>query len=98
MPAILRIFLYQTDASLSVLGHSGSYDQGGHLRQHGDLQHYEVRTLVGECAYAVVENEASGDHHSCECQGLCERMFHRRYLFLMYWATTNRQPMAIQNR
>ena len=30
MPAILRIFHYQTDASLSVLGHSGSYDQGGH--------------------------------------------------------------------
>ena len=28
MPAILRIFLYQTDASLSVLGQCGSYDQG----------------------------------------------------------------------
>ena len=28
MPAILRIFPYQTDASLSVLGHIGSYDQG----------------------------------------------------------------------
>ena len=34
MPAILRIFLYQTDASLSVLGHTGSYDQGGHLSRH----------------------------------------------------------------
>ena len=49
MPAILRIFLYQTDASLFVLGHSGSYDQGGVL---GDsmvcLQHYEVNALVGE--------------------------------------------------
>ena len=31
MPAILRIFLYQTDASLSVLGHIGSYDQGAVL-------------------------------------------------------------------
>ena len=31
MPAILRIFVYQTDASLSVLGHCESYDQvGGH--------------------------------------------------------------------
>ena len=29
MPAILRIFVYQTDASLSVLGHCGPYDQGG---------------------------------------------------------------------
>ena len=28
MPAILRIFPYQTDASLSVLGQCGSYDQG----------------------------------------------------------------------
>ena len=28
MPAILRIFVYQTDASLSVLGQCGSYDQG----------------------------------------------------------------------
>ena len=99
MPAILRIFPYQTDASLVVLGQCGSYDQGVVL---GDsmvcLQHYEVETLVGECAYAVMKHEASGDHHSCECQGLCERMFHRRYLFLMYWAMTNRQPTAIQNR
>ena len=29
MPAILRIFLYQTDASLSLLGLCGSYDQVG---------------------------------------------------------------------
>ena len=98
MPAILRIFLYQTDASLFVLGQCGSYDQGGGLTGMKCLQHYEVNALVGECAYAVVENEASDDHHSCECQGLCEWMFHLRYLFLMYWATTNRQPIAIQNR
>ena len=49
MPAILRIFLYQTDASLFVLGQCGSYDQGVVL---GDsmvcLQHYEVISLVGE--------------------------------------------------
>lgn len=31
MHPILRIFRYQTDASLFVLGHSGSYDQGGGL-------------------------------------------------------------------
>ena len=29
MPAILRIFLYQTDASLSLLGLCGSYGQVG---------------------------------------------------------------------
>ena len=28
MPSILRIFPYQTDASLLYLGHCGSYDQG----------------------------------------------------------------------
>ena len=32
MPAILRIFVYQTDASLSVIGSTPSYDQGGGLR------------------------------------------------------------------
>ena len=46
MPAILRIFPYQTDASLSVLGHIGSYDQGvGRWGRHVDLQHYAVGTL-----------------------------------------------------
>ena len=33
MPAILRIFLYQTDAPLSVIGSTESYDQGGHLSE-----------------------------------------------------------------
>ena len=28
MPAILRIFVYQTDASLSVIGSTTPYDQG----------------------------------------------------------------------
>jgi len=28
MPAILRIFLYQTDASLTVIGSTTPYDQG----------------------------------------------------------------------
>ena len=46
MPAILRIFVYQTDASLSVIGSTPSYDQGVDLGQHGDLEHYEVSTLL----------------------------------------------------
>ena len=46
MPAILRIFLYQTDASLSVLGHCGSYDQGAGRRQSMVVcEHYAVHTL-----------------------------------------------------
>ena len=36
MPAILRIFLYQTDASLSLLGLCGSYDQVGVRRVGSD--------------------------------------------------------------
>ena len=33
MPAILRIFLYQTDASPSVIGSVGSYDQSRGVRR-----------------------------------------------------------------
>ena len=33
MPAILRIFLYQTDAPLSVIGSTESYDQGAVLSE-----------------------------------------------------------------
>ena len=33
MPAILRIFVYQTDASLAVIGSAGSYGQLGHRAQ-----------------------------------------------------------------
>ena len=50
MPAILRIFRYQTVASQPVIGSTLSYGvivgQGGHLGQHEDLQHYEVSTLL----------------------------------------------------
>ena len=63
MPAILRNFVYQTDASLSVLGLCGSYDQGGDLREHDDLEQYEVSDLVGECAYAVMHHEAGHYDH-----------------------------------
>ena len=50
MPAILRIFLYQTDASLSLLGLCGSYGQSRGEEAGGgadvDLEQYAVRTLV----------------------------------------------------
>ena len=46
MPSILRIFRYQTDASLSLIGSKASYDQGvGQWGRHVDLQHYAVGTL-----------------------------------------------------
>ena len=70
MPAILRIFPYQTDASLSVLGHIGSYGTivgqgGGGSRAWGSGT--ICRTdLVGECAYGIMHREASYDHGSCE--------------------------------
>ena len=48
MPAILRIFLYQTDASLSLLGLCGSYDQS---RGSGPPDRHRV---YGSHDYAVV--------------------------------------------
>ena len=49
MPAILRIFLYQTDASLSLIGSTGSYGQLGHRDQDGGsppLQHDILATVL----------------------------------------------------
>ena len=68
MHPILRIFPYQTDASLSVLGQCGSYDQGAvgsgrtppatrcrrNLAGWSLQKIYKVTRLVGECADAVV--------------------------------------------
>ncbi len=49
MPAILRIFSYQTDASQSVIGSCQSYGvivvQGVDLREHVGLEHYKVSNL-----------------------------------------------------
>ena len=50
MPAILRIFVYQlyalpTDCG-SYAGIGVIVGQGGHLRQHEDLEHDEVSTLL----------------------------------------------------
>ncbi len=49
MPAILRIFSYQTDASLSIIGSCLSYDQCATVTRIGDstpLQHYVLATVV----------------------------------------------------
>ena len=64
MPAILRIFPYQTDASLSVLGHIGSYDQGvGRWGRHVDLQHYAVHALWEVYAEQPIDCDAAGHRH-----------------------------------
>ena len=47
MPAILRIFVYQTDASLRVIGSTEPYGQGaGRWGADEGLEQYAVRTLL----------------------------------------------------
>ena len=53
MPAILRIFLYQTDASLSLIGSTTPYDQGGGLRG-GRLIWNNMRCLPSEVSVPYV--------------------------------------------
>ena len=54
MPAILRIFRYQTDASLTVIGSTPSYDQGvGRWGSMVCLQHYAVTTWGLSCEVSV---------------------------------------------
>ena len=53
MPAILRIFSYQTDASLSLFGSTPSYDQGVDLSRH-ELIWNNMRCLPGEVSVADV--------------------------------------------
>ena len=61
MHPILRIFPYQTDASLSVLGSTTPYGQGEGLGTIRICEHDEVPTLVGECAYRKMHRQASND-------------------------------------
>ena len=64
MPAILRIFVYQTDASQSVIGSTTSYDQivghrGSRSERHVESQHYAlgsvwVALLLFQCVPEVL--------------------------------------------
>ena len=68
MPSILRIFLYQTDASLFDLGQCGPYDQGGSpFGAESGLQHDAASDLIGECAYAPMHYEAGCYYGSGQC-------------------------------
>ena len=79
MHPILRIFDYQTDASLTVIGPTESYDQGG--GRWGARPAILCRAnLVGESAYRIMQGQGCQDQHYGQCDGLCERMFHQRML------------------
>ena len=81
MPAILRIFLYQTDASLTVIGSAEPYGQGAGrsgatsaTRCRADLSGWSLQNLqsVGEGAYGIVYCQAChydhcGYHYHFEC-------------------------------
>ena len=85
MPAILRIFLYQTDASLSVIGSAEPYGQGAGrwgatsaTRCRSDLAGWSLQNLqsVGEGAYGIVYHQAGHYDHCGQCECLCEWVFH----------------------
>ena len=91
MPSILRIFPYQILASLAVLGHSGSYDQGVVGLGHEHLEQYAVQTLD----HRSYGQQPCGHHHTDQDE---DHLGLRRYLFRMYWATPMTQNIAVQNR
>ena len=64
MPAILRIFVYQTDASLYSCGSTPSYDQGGGLVD-GMVICNTMRCLTLSEVYAEqpVDCDAAGHYH-----------------------------------
>ena len=68
MPAILRIFPYQTDASLCSIGSTTPYDQGADLSRH-ELIWNNMRCLPCEVSVADVLGIAQG--HECDTVG-CE--------------------------
>ena len=82
MHPILRIFLYQTDASLVVIGSTTPYGQGGGLSTIRICEHDEVPTLVGECAYRIVHHEGGGHYHESQGQGF-ESFLHLRVRYLV---------------
>ena len=101
MHPILRIFRYQTDASLSICGSTEPYGQGGGLSTIDICEHDEVPTLVGECAYRIMHRHGCHYQHDGQCQGLCERVFHFfgvRYLVRITCAYINRPAMTAMNK
>ena len=64
MPAILRIFVYQTDASLTVIGSKPSYDQGrGRFRRVSPCEHDAVRTLYVQAQPCTQEDHDEPEYH-----------------------------------
>jgi len=68
MPAILRIFVYQTDASPSVIGSTTPYDQGADLSRHGLIWN-NMRCLPCEVSVADVLGIAQeAQYETVECE------------------------------
>ena len=64
MPAILRIFPYQTDASLTVIGSTPSYDQGvGRFRTEPPCEHYAMATLYVQAQPCTQEDHDQPEYH-----------------------------------
>ena len=99
MPAILRIFVYQTDASLTVIGSCLPYGQGaGRWGADVGLEQYAVRTLLEVYAEQPIDwGHAGGYHNDVESYVVDGFHFRVRYLLRMYWAKPNRHNIAIQN-
>ena len=64
MPAILRKFSYQTDASLSVIGSCDPYRQGrGRFRTAPPCEHDAVRTLYVQAQPCTQEDHDEPEYH-----------------------------------
>ena len=64
MPAILRKFSYQTDASLCSIGSCLSYDQGvGRFRTEPPCEHDAVATLYVQAQPCTQEDHDEPEYH-----------------------------------
>ena len=101
MPAILRNFRYQTDASLTVIGSCLPYGQGAsRLGTSAVCNTYAVRTLIVYAEQPIDRDARCGRHDDVESYVVdgFHFFFGVRYLFRMYCATPSRQKIAVQNR
>ena len=63
MPAILRIFVYQTDASLCSIGSTTPYDQGGHGSDSVGLEHRTVAALYVQADPGSEDDNDDPEYH-----------------------------------
>ena len=63
MPAILRIFLYQTDASLHRTGSTTPYDQGADLWGRSGLRTFEGGALDVQADPGTEQDDDDPEYH-----------------------------------